>query len=178
MSDRLGRLLLHPLRHRLLLEYAGEPDSPGRVAARLGEALNLVAYHTGVLRRRGYVELVRTERRHGALTHFYRSAVGPVIDATQWESLPITLRRSLVLETLELIGAEARQAALAGGFDPPAAHVSRVPLELDAQGLTEVAHLLDDADAAIARIAAAARERASAPYQVAVLSFEPADGTS
>jgi DNA-binding transcriptional ArsR family regulator len=175
MSDRLGRLLLHPLRHRLLLEYAGEPDSPSRVAARLGEALNLVAYHTGVLRRHGYVELVRTERRHGALTRFYRSAVGPVIEPAQWESLPMPLRRALVLGTLALIVAEARQAALAGGFDLPEAHVSRVRLDLDAQGLAEVARLLNGADAAIAGIVAAARERAPdlrVPYEVAVLGFE------
>ena len=177
MSDRLGQLLVHPLRHRLLLEYAGEPDSPSRVAARLGEALNLVCYHTGVLRRHGYVELVRTERRQGALTRFYRSTIGSVIEDGDWEALPVALRRGLAMGTLDQIAAESRRAALDGGFDHRDAHVSRVPLKLDPRGLKDVARLLGQVDAEVARITAAARERtqtARDPYEVVVLGFEPA----
>jgi DNA-binding transcriptional ArsR family regulator len=71
----MGRLLAHPLRDRLLFEYQGDPTSPSKVARRLGESVSLVSYHTDVLARNGCLELVRTERRRGAIEHFYRAIV-------------------------------------------------------------------------------------------------------
>ena len=176
MPDVLGRLLVHPVRRRLLLEYADGPDSPSRVAKRLDEPVNVVAYHTRMLLRHGCIELVRTERRRGALTHWYRATATPVIDDAQWEALPVPLRRALALGAVEQITEASRRAASEGGFDHREAHVSRVRLELDQQGLTEVAGLLTTVDAAIARTTAAARERAPdgrAPHEVVVLGFAP-----
>jgi hypothetical protein len=176
MPDVLGRLLVHPVRRRLLLEYAGGPDSPSCVAKRLDEPLNVVAYHTGVLLQYGCIELVRTERRRGALTHWYRATAAPVIDDVHWETLPVALRRALALGTVEQISESARRAAAEGGFDHRDAHVSRMRLELDQQGLNDVASLLETADAAVARISSAARERTPtgrAPHEVDVLGFEP-----
>ncbi|WP_028067645.1 winged helix-turn-helix domain-containing protein [Solirubrobacter soli] len=171
MSDRLGRLLVHPLRHRLLLEYANGPESPSAIAQRLDEPVNLIAYHTGVLLRHGFVELVRRERRRGALVRFYRSTVDPVIDDEQWQRLPGSLRRTLAVGAIELIADDARRAVPAGGFDHADAHVSRYPLELDREGVREVVALLHAADAALARIA---REGASgAEHEVVMLGFEP-----
>jgi hypothetical protein len=181
MPDRLGVLLVHPLRHRLLLEYASGPDSPGRIAKRLGEAVNNIAYHTGVLQRHGFIELVRTERHRGVLSRWYRSTVGPVIDAAQWEALPLPLRRALTIGTLEQIAEESRRALADGGFDHPDAHVSRFPLELDRQGVEDVARVLREADEALARIGARARERARAdrvPHEIVILRFDPAPGGS
>jgi DNA-binding transcriptional ArsR family regulator len=177
MSDRLGRLLVHPLRHRILLEYAGGIDSPSAIARRLGEPVNVVAYHTGVLLRHGFVEPAGSERRRGTLTRFYRSTVAPVIDHEQWERLPGGLRRTLSVGAVEQIADDARRAVSAGGFDHADAHVSRFPLEVDRQGAAEVAQLLDAATAELARIAAAASRRAAqddAAHEVVVLGFEPA----
>jgi hypothetical protein len=176
MPDVLGRLLVHPLRRRLLLEYAGGPDSPSRVAKRLDKPVNVVAYHTGMLLRHGYIELVRTERHRGALSHWYRATAAPVIDGAQWEALPIPLRRALALGAVEQISEASRRAAAEGGFDHREAHVSRVRLALDQQGLIDVASLLETVDAAVARITAAARERTldgRAPHEVVVLGFDP-----
>jgi DNA-binding transcriptional ArsR family regulator len=174
-SDRLGRLLLHPLRHRLLLEYSGEPDSPGQLARRLGEPLNVVSYHTRVLLRAGFVELIRTERRRGALTRFYRATVTPAIEDAQWSALPEAVRRSLTLATLAQAADEAKRAALDGAFDVPAAHLSRTPLELDEAGALEVSHCLRAALAEAARIAAACRGRGTprTPCEIVLLGFEP-----
>src|SRR3954453_3614820 len=100
MSDRLARVLAHPLRDRVLFEYQGAPAAPSEVAGRLGRPLNLVSYHTGVLVRLGCLELVRTERRRGGLTRVYRSTVGQILDPGAWIALPLPLRRALVLRTL------------------------------------------------------------------------------
>src|SRR5262245_12522581 len=171
MSDRLGRLLVHPLRHRLLLEYALAPECPSAIAGRLGEPVNLIAYHTGVLLRHGFVELVDNERRRGSLIRFYRATVDPVIDDEQWQRLPGALRRTLAVGAVEQIAGDARRAVPAGGFDRADAHVSRFPLELDRQGAREVQALLHEADAALARIAAASRD--GTEYEVVMLGFEP-----
>jgi DNA-binding transcriptional ArsR family regulator len=175
MSDRLGRLLIHPLRHRLLLEYSGGAENPARLARRLGEPLNVVSYHTGVLARNGFIELVRTERRRGALTHFYRSVAATVIEAEQWGALPEPLRRSLALATLAQATEAARQAAHAGGFDAAETHLSRSPLELDEEGVLEVARCLRETLDDVARITAACRERATrrTPCEIVLLSFDP-----
>lgn len=172
MPEQIGNALVHPLRRRLLLEYAHGPDCPSQVAGRLGAALNVVAYHTNVLLRHGHVELVRSERRGGSLTRFYRSTASPVVTASDWERLPASLRSALALSAVERAAERARRAVLDGGFDHVGAHLSRVPLELDAEGMLAVERCLDGADRAIARIAARSRRRAGArPYEVVLLAF-------
>jgi DNA-binding transcriptional ArsR family regulator len=155
VTDRLARIFADPTRVRLLFEYGDEPTSPSRIASRLGAPVNRVSYHTHVLRRHGCLELVRTERRRGALEHFYRRVVPPVIDDGEWEQVPVALRRALVHGTLDAVRDEAKQAALAGGFDRPDAHISRIRLDLDAAALADVAAVLartvDEIDAIQAR---------------------------
>jgi DNA-binding transcriptional ArsR family regulator len=158
-DDDVAHLLAHPLRQRLLFEY-DEPTSPSKAAGRLGQPVNVVSYHTGVLRRHGWIELVRTEQRRGATEHFYRSARPRVVEDAIWAGLAPRKRRAIVLGTLGAVAAEARVAALAGGFDHARAHLSRCLLELDDSALDEVAATLRDAVARVEQIAAAARERA------------------
>jgi DNA-binding transcriptional ArsR family regulator len=181
MLDRLGRVLVHPLRRRLLLEYQRENPSPSQVASRLGLSVGIVSYHTSVLARHGYVELVGTARRRGALQHFYRSTVDTVIEDEEWESVPSQLRRALVLGTLAQVTEEARQAALDGGFDRAVAHLTRSPLQLDEQGVAAAARCLRDALDQIGRIETACRERAGPvqrQYEVVILGFEGQPGGS
>ena len=158
MSDDVARLLAHPLRQRLMFEY-DEPTSPSKAARRLRQPVNLVSYHTSVLRQRGWIELVRTERRRGAIEHFYRSTTRPVIEDAEWASLPQRLRRAIVLGSVSAAADAARAAALTGGFDHGRAHLSRCLLELDEQGVGEAAATLREAIDGLERISAAARER-------------------
>ncbi|MDA0167078.1 helix-turn-helix domain-containing protein [Solirubrobacter ginsenosidimutans] len=178
MPDALARLLAHPLRHRLLLEYSLGPRNPAQVARTLGEPLNLVSYHTGILSRHGYVELVGSERRRGALARFYRTTVATIIESDEWAGLTDELRRALATGTLEQATGEARRAAIDGGFDAAQAHLSRSPLELDEQGRAAVAACLREALADLEAIVAASRERdhdgERQPYEVVMLAFAPA----
>jgi hypothetical protein len=176
MTDRLARVLAHPLRARVLLEYELEAASPSEVAQRLGAPLNLVSYHTGVLVRHGCLELVRTARRRGATVHFYRSTAATSIEDEAWASLPAPMRRTLVLTTLSLAADEARRAALDGGFDAAAAHLTRSFLELDDEGVLAATATLRRALHEIAQVDAASRRRAGARrrYEVVMLGFEDA----
>ncbi len=175
MSDRLAQVLAHPLRDRVLFEYQGEPTTPGHVARRLGRPVNLVSYHTRVLAEHGCLVLVRTERRRGAVEHFYRSAVAQRIADDEWEGVPAPLRRSLVLGTLRALGEEAREAALEGGFDARHAQLMRVVLELDDEGFAAASRVLRDAFFELDRIAAERRGRPGRrPVEVGLLAFAQA----
>lgn len=161
MADEPAQILSHPLRHRLLFEYS-ETTSPARVARRLGERLNVVSYHTNVLHEYGWIELVRTEPRRGATEHFYRSAASPYIEDLDWEQTPVQLRRAFVHGIRAITTDEVRAASLHGGFDHATAHFSRSLLDLDGEGVAEVAATLREAIEKIERIVAASRERDAA----------------
>jgi DNA-binding transcriptional ArsR family regulator len=180
MSDadqQLARLLRHPLRQLLLFKYAERVTSPSDVADALGERLNLVSYHTNVLRRAGCIELVRTERRRGASEHFYRTVLTSEIDDAGWEQIPTRLRRALVRLTIDAGFREAGDALPRGGMDAATAHVSRSFLVLDGQGRTALAALLHETVAGALAIERASRKRESAdttPYELIVMGFERA----
>jgi hypothetical protein len=158
MSDEVAKLLAHPLRHRLLFEYE-TPSSPSKVARRLDQRVNVVSYHTNVLHGHGWIELVRTERRRGATEHFFRSSRSPYIEDDDWERVSVPLRHAVVLGLLEVTSGDLRVAARYGGFDDAKTHLSRSLLDLDEQGVAEVASTLRETVDRLQRIAASARDR-------------------
>ena len=162
LDERLAKALSHRLRVRILqrLDEAGEA-SPKELAQALGEPVGNVSYHVRILRELDCVELVRTEPRRGALAHFYRATVRPWLDDEQWAGLPAAFRRETLGRTLSEIVEQASRASREGGFDGPEAHVSRVMLAVDPEGLTQITALLEETLQAVRRIAAeSARGRA------------------
>jgi DNA-binding transcriptional ArsR family regulator len=153
-DERLAKALSHRLRVQVLqrLDEAGEA-SPKELAEALGEPLGNISYHVRVLRELECVELVRTEPHRGTLAHLYRATVRPWLDDEQWAALPAGFRRETLHRTFAEIVERASAASHEGGFDGPEAHVSRVMLALDAEGLAEITALLDEALEAVRRIA-------------------------
>jgi hypothetical protein len=177
IDSRFARMVAHPLRQRLISAYTAETTSPSKLAAGLGEPVNLVSYHTGVLLRAACLELVRTEKRRGATEHFYRATMPPDIEDRDWEQLPTPLRRLLVRRLLEDQWRDAVNALPCGGMDDSTAHVSRSFMRLDGQGRSELAALLRATVLEARRIEAASRARddaAARPAELVVLSFAPA----
>lgn len=69
--------LNHPLRRTILRRYlAGPPTSPVALARELDGSLNLIAYHVKILATNGVVREVKTERRRGALEHYFEPSLG------------------------------------------------------------------------------------------------------
>jgi DNA-binding transcriptional ArsR family regulator len=138
-ETQIARVMSHPLRPRILeiLKVRGEA-SPNEIAAELGVPLGTLSYHTRLLRDSGWIELVREVPRRGAVEHFYRVVVQPYVDDSQWEELPVGLRRRLASMTVGRLLQSAAGAVDSGGFDQPGAHVASVPLELDEKGLNEL----------------------------------------
>jgi hypothetical protein len=174
VDTSFARVIAHPLRHRLMHEYTIETSSPSRVAAALGERVNVVSYHTNVLLRAGCLELVRTERRRGAIEHFYRTTVPGEIGDGDWALLPESLRQRIVRRTLELVWRDATEALPRGGMDDRTSHISRVPMYLDQQAAVELAALLRATVDTAQQIAIESRAReagAARPWTLAILSF-------
>jgi DNA-binding transcriptional ArsR family regulator len=128
----LVKALGHPLRLRLLeaINDQGEA-SPVALAREFDQPLATVSHHIRLLRHLGYLELVRTVPRRGAVEHFYRAVAMPFIDDAEWERLPVAMRRGVAMQIFRMIFAEASLAGAEGGFDGPGAHIDRLPLELD-----------------------------------------------
>lgn len=161
LDARLAKALSHPLRPQILqiLTTRGEA-SPVQIAEELGASLGVVSYHVRILRDHGCVELVHTRPRRGAVEHYYRALLTPVIDDSQWERLPLVVRRQLADQTIGQVVRAAARAATRGGFDRPGVHVDRVPLKLDEQGWREISALLTRTLDAVADIQAKSDQRA------------------
>jgi DNA-binding transcriptional ArsR family regulator len=171
---RLAKALSHPLRQRLLAAYMGKAASPSDVAAELEEPLGNVSYHTKRLLDDGWLKLVGTELRRGGTAHIYTATSVYEVYDSEWRRLPVHVRRALADRVAADIVLEASQAAASGALATDDVHESRVQLELDEKGWTEISALLLDTLAKVERIQADASARGGAvrPSRLALLHFE------
>jgi DNA-binding transcriptional ArsR family regulator len=105
-----AKAVAHPLRLRILetIEQLGGIASPNQIAGVLGEPLGNVSYHVKTLLEYGWLDLVKTEPRRGAVEHFYARSER----ATSYRSDSAILDRiaELVLPTVDLpVGVDAAQ---------------------------------------------------------------------
>jgi DNA-binding transcriptional ArsR family regulator len=178
---RVIKALGNPLRWRMLEALNAGEASPAQLARRFGEPVNLVAYHMGILEKAGGVELVRTEPRRGSTEHYYRAIMRPTFTDREWARLPLDTRRTVLEGEVKKIVRDVRAAAASTGLDHPKAHVSWTALDLDREGIDEVAELLAgvvgelleiQARAAGRRAEAGEGKRAPLATEVAILHFE------
>jgi DNA-binding transcriptional ArsR family regulator len=178
---RVIKAIGHPLRWRMLQALNEGEASPAGLARRFDEPVNLVAYHMGILEKAGGVELVRTEPRRGSTEHYYRAIMRPTFEDREWARLPLETRRVVLGTEIKRIVRDIRAAADTDGFDHPKAHVSWTGLDLDDEGIDEVADLLAGMVAELLEIQARVAGRRSEgdgdeaallSTEVAVLHFE------
>jgi DNA-binding transcriptional ArsR family regulator len=158
-DSRYVKAMSHPLRVRILALLDERTASPVELAGWLDATLGTVAYHVRTLERMGLIDLVRETRVRGAVEHHYRSKERPRVSDEAWGAAPPIAKQAAVASSLQTIGAYARAASAAGGFDHANSHLTRTSLHLDARGWSELSRacmrLLAQAD----RIEDAARER-------------------
>src|SRR3954453_17168421 len=139
LDERIVKAISHPIRHRVLVLLNDRIASPNEIANEIGESLGRVSYHVRQLAEVGAIELVRTEPRRGAVEHFYRATARAWFSDKDWAQLPKTTRRGIAGQHLGRIGPDVVAAAENNGFDHVEAHLSYTLLDLDAEGMTEVA---------------------------------------
>jgi DNA-binding transcriptional ArsR family regulator len=134
-AQRLMKALGHPMRMRILMRLSQRTMSPNQLAHELEERLGSVSYHVRVLAEIGYLELVRTEPRRGAVEHFYRARGRAFLTEADWERLPEATRRSLSDSQLQAMWSDIAAALAAGTFDARTdRHLSFSALVLDEEG--------------------------------------------
>jgi DNA-binding transcriptional ArsR family regulator len=144
ISDpRLVKALGHPLRIQILAILEERVASPSQIAEELDAPLGNVSYHVRQLAELGLITLVKETPVRGTLEHYYRAEIRPRISGRAFNAAPSLVKQATVGATLGQIGDAVNRAAGEGGFSREDAHLSRLPLVLDADGWKEVARELE-----------------------------------
>src|SRR5688572_2112466 len=112
----LVKAIGHPLRAQLLSRLNERVASPVELARELDESVQLVSYHVRILRDLGFVELVRTTPRRGAIEHHYRAVRRPYFSEEDYAALPSNARAALAGTALANILQHAAHAHENGAF--------------------------------------------------------------
>lgn len=144
VDDRLVAALSHETRAHALTVFTERPASTKEIAAELKKSVSAVWYHVDKLLKLGCIELVRSERRRGAMEHFYRATVRHFFDTQTWESLPEHNRLAIAMGILRSIAGDVDEAVRAKTVDTVDNHLSRTLLMLDPEGWKESNELLDE----------------------------------
>jgi DNA-binding transcriptional ArsR family regulator len=137
-SENRIKAMNHPLRAAVLDILANRISSPAEMARELDEELSNVSYHTKQLVEFECAELVSTRPVRGALEHFYRATERHLLDTEEWEEIEPLIAEGLVCEFMQKILDDFVKSARAGVVGSDAEfHLTRTPLVLDQEGLTE-----------------------------------------
>jgi DNA-binding transcriptional ArsR family regulator len=130
----------HPLRMQLLSRLNERVASPVELARELDESVQLVSYHVRILRDLGFVELVRTTPRRGAIEHHYRAVRRPYFSDEDFAALPPNARAAIAGSVLEGVIDHAAQAHEDGVFERNAdANITSADIVLDDEGWAKLA---------------------------------------
>jgi DNA-binding transcriptional ArsR family regulator len=173
----LARALAHPTRRRILQIVSERVASPREIADEVGEPLGRVSHHVRWLVAREYLELVDTQPRRGAVEHFYRAALRPVLGDAEWSRIPPRRRRELADALLRDIWTDVLDAAEAGALAAGDVHVSRTLLALDDEARRQLAQALEGVVQLALRLQRESAERsgdATVRSELAILHFDRA----
>jgi DNA-binding transcriptional ArsR family regulator len=146
IDPRLVRALLHPLRVEILHLLNEREASPNEMMDLLEVPLGNAAYHARVLEKCGCIEVVRTERRRGAIEHFFRAVPRSYIGHQDWRKVPRSVRTQISGASLESFMSRAIDALEAGTIDDREdTTLNWMTMAVDQLGWTQAAEVLDEA---------------------------------
>jgi DNA-binding transcriptional ArsR family regulator len=150
VDQRLIKALGHPLRTRILSILNERVSSPSDLAEELSKSVGDTSYHVKVLKEMGFIEMVDTKPRRGAVEHYYRGIHRALIPPGAWEKLPTNIQQNIAADTFRLIMSDANDALEADTYSiRPDSHVSWTPMILDEMGwgafISLLAHTLEKA---------------------------------
>lgn len=160
IDQQLVHLVSHPVRVKALVVLVERTASPKEISIELREKLSTVSHHIRELLKMDLIELVKEERRRGAVEHYYRAVMRPIWSDEEWSELSLEERQRFSAWTMQLILADAAEALDAGTFNARGdTHTSRTPLYVDEQGWRELGQIQNEALEAILQVQAASAER-------------------
>lgn len=134
-----------------------------------------MSHHVRWLAGHDYLELVDTQPRRGAVEHFYRATLRPVVTDEAWSRLPPRRRRELADALLRDIWSDVLDAREADAWTAEDVHASRTLLRLDDQARRELGRALQEVVELALRLDRESAERAGGEgrrSELAVLHFD------
>lgn len=185
VDPRFVKALDHVLRQHILLAAVQGEVSPNDLSKALDEGLSQVSYHVKVLRDDcdGMIEETRTERRRGAVEHYYRASAKTLLPAKAWRRLKEGLRVVAGAGQASDLFNDLAEALKAGKLQGAHDHIIRTPLVLDDEGERNVKAIAERATSEVEdeqRATAKRMEEANGDggkatgYTFALLAFEAA----
>jgi DNA-binding transcriptional ArsR family regulator len=152
-------VLAHPIRCRALTILADREASPVEIGRELGVGASHVAYHVRLLHESGLIELIEETPRRGSIEHRYRTVFSTLTDE-QYAEMSAAKRTGYSRNIFCLIAADASCAFSGGSFaDRPDHHISRVTVQVDDDGWTELRDQYCDHLQQVERIKRESRDR-------------------
>ncbi len=155
----LAKALAHPLRTRILAALEGGTASPSELADELDAPLGVVSYHVRRLAALGFLKLVRSEPRRGAVEHYYSAVSRPRITSSAWGRTPQIVKDATIQAAVDQVGSYVGAAVAEGGFDAAESHLTRSPVTVDGKGWSALARELDAMLERIKKIEEASKRR-------------------
>ena len=146
LDPHLVRALAHPLRVQILEVLNERQASPNELMEILDYPLGNVAYHTRVLEKCGCIELVATERRRGAVEHYFRAKPRSYIGHQDWRKVPRSVRNEVSGASLEAFIDRVIDALEAGTIDDrEETTLSWTTMAVDELGWSQATEVLEEA---------------------------------
>jgi len=136
----LHRALSHELRAKILtfLTERGKA-SPVEMSRELLAPVGDISHHVKQLVKYGCAEEVETRPRRGAVEHFYRAVMRPLIEIEEMEDMPLPARRVFNGHIAHKVLDDMREGFEHGTIERRSDfHFTRIPMELDQKGWQEM----------------------------------------
>ncbi|HKB50614.1 MAG TPA: winged helix-turn-helix domain-containing protein [Solirubrobacterales bacterium] len=142
LNEQFSLVISHEITVKAMILLSDGVKSPKEIGERLDISTSTASHHIKKLERLGLAELVEEREVGGAIQHFYRAIIRPIVSDEDWDKLSIEERQLYSIWIVQLILADAAKSFDAELFDAYSnRHLSRSPLLVDKEGLGEVAEI-------------------------------------
>jgi DNA-binding transcriptional ArsR family regulator len=142
METTLAAIVAHPTRARSFMILAERTASPVEIAQEIGKDVGHVGYHVRKLQQLNLIELVDERPVRGAVEHFYRAIVRPIVVEDEFAAQPQEEREIYTRHILQLHVSDISRALDEKTFDErPNRWLVRMPMVVDEEGFEELAAL-------------------------------------
>lgn len=181
LTDRMTAAVSHPTRLHAMIVFWEREASPREIASELGEPINNVTYHINQLRELGWIEEVARRPAGGGrvVEHFYKAARSTLFDDLDLAQLGPEELHVIDMTIMRSMSKDIEQAMASGTFF---AHednqLTRIPIDVDAQGWEETKEILNRALEELLQVKETVLQRTAAngeetvPTKVEIIHFE------
>lgn len=142
---RLIKALGHPVREHILAVLNERVASAREIGEEIGAEVSSFYHHIELLEELKCIERVKSRRRRGAWEHFFQARKTVLLDDSEWQQLPASIRADLAVNFIQEMFDGAAAALQSGTLSPSAdEHVSWTPAHFDRQGWNETTSLLTE----------------------------------